>query len=76
MLAAHERNEKATKSFSFFLLMAAPVVYGSSRARGGIRDTAVVYATAVIMPDPLTHCAWLGIELAPLQGPEPLQLGS
>ena len=34
-----------------------------------------LYAVAV-MQDSLTHCAGLGIELVPLQGPKPLQLDS
>ena len=52
---------------SFFLFMAAPMAYGSSRARDGIR------APAVTTLDPLTHCAGPTIELAPLQEPELLQ---
>ena len=35
--------------FFFFFLMAAFAAYGSSQARDGIR------ATAMAMPDPLTH---------------------
>ena len=48
--------------FLFLLFsMAAPVAYGRSWARDSIR------AAAVGMPDPLTHCTWLGIEPTPPQ---------
>ena len=55
----------ATYFVSFF--MAAPEAYGSSQTRDCIHATAGTYATAVAMPDPLTHCAWPGIEPVPLQ---------
>ena len=34
----------------------------------------MTYATAVAMPDPLTHCSGLEIEPEPLQQPKPLSL--
>ena len=39
--------------FPYFLT--APVPYGSSQTRNYIPATAVTYAVAVAMPDPLTH---------------------
>ena len=53
-----------------FLLMATPMARGSSQARNGIQ------AAAAAMPDPLTHDTRPGVELAPLQQPELLQLHS
>ena len=47
--------------------MAAPRAYGSSWARDGIQASAVTQATAVAMPDPLTHCTGSGIEPVPPQ---------
>ena len=38
--------------FVFFFFRAAPMAYGSSRARGQIRATAAGLATATPMPDP------------------------
>ena len=55
--------------------MAVPTAYGRSQARDWIQATAAIYTTAaLVLPDPLTHYAGLGIEPAPLQQPEPLQL--
>ena len=42
----------ALAPFSFFLFMAAPVPYGSSRARGQTGAAPVAYTTAMAMPDP------------------------
>ena len=49
--------------------MAALVAYESSLAMDGIWAAAVTYAVDVAVPDPLTHCARLGIEPSPLQQP-------
>ena len=38
--------------FFFFLFRATPAAYGSSQARGQIRATAEVYATAKATSDP------------------------
>ena len=54
--------------FIFKNVIAVSVAYASSQARDWI------WATAVAMPDPLTHCTRLGIKSTPLQWPEPLQL--
>lgn len=51
----------------FFNVMAVPMEYGSSWARDGIQPAAVTYTTGAVTPDPLTHCARLGIKLTPLQ---------
>ena len=51
--------------FVFLLfLWAAPTAYGGSQARGRIRTVATVVTHAAVArtPDPLTHCARLGIE--------------
>lgn len=45
----------ALAPFSFFLLMAAPVPYGRSRARGQNGAAPVAYTTAMAMPDPSAH---------------------
>ena len=37
---------------------------------------ASTYATAAAMPNPLAHCAGLGMKPSPLQQPEPLQSDS
>ena len=50
------------------------MVQGTSWARYQIQATAVTYAIAAAIPDPLTICAGLGIKLTPLQWPEPLQI--
>ena len=52
--------------------MAAFMAYGSTLAKDWIWATAVTYTGAVAMLDPLTHCAGLGFEPAPLQQPEQL----
>ena len=52
--------------------MAVPTAYGSSWARDWIQVTAATYATAVAIPDSLTHCAGPGTEAVPLQRPKPL----
>lgn len=62
--------------FLLFLFMAALTVHENSQAKDGIQATAVTYAVAMATPEPLIHCAWLGIEPAPRQGPKPLQLDS
>ena len=54
--------------------MAATRAYGSSWARYEILASALTYATAAAMPDPLTHCAGLGIKPVPLQQPKLLKL--
>ena len=54
--------------FSFFNFMAAIIAYIRSWARDWIQTTAAA------MLDPLTHCAGLGIEPAPLQPHELLQI--
>ena len=46
------------------------MVYGGSWARDWIWATVATYATAVVMPDPLTHCPRPGIQPKPPQGPE------
>ena len=56
--------------------MAAPTTYGSSQARDWNEASAVTYATAAAMQDPLTPCTKLGIEPTPPQQVEPLQLDS
>lgn len=48
----------------------------SSRARAQIRAAVVWYATGVAVPDPLTHCAGVGIKPTPPLNSEPLQLDS
>ena len=53
--------------------MAAPVAHGSSQARDGIRAVAAACSTAAAMPEPLTHCNWLGIKSALPQQPESLE---
>lgn len=60
----------------FFSLMAKPMAYGSSWARAWIQAAAVIHAPGVATPDPLTNYVELGIEPAPPQWPEPLQLDS
>ena len=50
--------------------------YGSSWARDWIPAAVATYAAAVATPDPLTHCARLGIQSAPPQGPETLKFDS
>ena len=52
--------------------MAAHLAYGHSWARNWIQATDVTYATAVAMPDPLTHFSGAGIEHATLQQPKQL----
>ena len=49
----------------FFSLMAIPgaiILRGSSWANDWTLATAVTYAAAAAMPDPLTHCSGLGME--------------
>ena len=62
--------------FIFYFFMAIPTAYGSSQARDWIQATAATWATAEVTPYSLTHWAGPGIELAPLQQPEFLQLDS
>ena len=50
--------------------------YGSSLLGDWIQATAVTHTTVVATPDPLTQQAGLGIEPAPPQGPEQLELDS
>ena len=57
-----ERRSLSRKSFDSFYLKAASLAYGSSWAGDRIRVTAETYAAAMATPDPLTHCARLGIE--------------
>ena len=45
-----------------FIFMATPMAYESSQVRDWIWATAVTYATAAAMPDPLTYCTRPGIE--------------
>ena len=47
----------------FFFLMAAPVAYGSSQARGWIWAAAASCAIAVATWDSLTHCTGLELNL-------------
>ena len=56
--------------------MATLVAFGSSQARDWIQATAATYATAAATPDPLTHYTRPGIEPAPPQPLESLQLDS
>ena len=42
-------------NFIYLVLIATPVAYGSSQARGRIPAAAATYTTAVSTPDPLTH---------------------
>ena len=49
---------------SSFFLMATPAVYASSQTRGQIQAAVSTYVAAAAMPDPLTHFAGAGIELA------------
>ena len=42
--------------------MIAPAAYGSSQARDQIQATDATYATAVAMPDNLTHCTMQVVE--------------
>lgn len=61
------------KIFFFFHFIATPVAYGRSWARDRILASAATCADLAIagaMPDPLIHCAGLGIEPAPPQPPE------
>ena len=47
--------------------MAALMAYGSSWARDWIQTSVVTYASAVVMPDPLTHFTGPEMEPLPLQ---------
>lgn len=47
--------------FTTFIFFLRPHSHESSRARDWIWVTAVTYAATVATPDPLTHCASLGI---------------
>ena len=51
--------------FILFYFMATPMAYGSSPARDQIQASALTDGTAAATPDPLTHCAGLGIKPAP-----------
>ena len=67
--------------FFFWLLLffkAAPLHMKVPRSGDWIQDTAVIFAIAVTMPDPLTHCTGLGscLEIYASTAPEPVQLGS
>ena len=48
--------------FFFFNHFWLPRSIWSSWARDQIQATVVAYATAAAIPNPLTHCTWLGIE--------------
>ena len=61
-------NHTFSLSFFFLSFMAAPMAYGSSQTRDGIRATAVIYTTAMATPDHLTHWARPGIEPMPSTG--------
>ena len=52
--------------YIYIFFKAAPTVAGSSRARDWIQAVAAIYATAVEIPDPLTHYTRPGIEPVPL----------
>ena len=56
--------------------MDASMGYVSSWARNRIQAAPGTYVAAVAILDPLSHCARLGIEPMPFQGPEPLQVDS
>ena len=43
--------------YYYFIILAISEVYGSSWAGDPIQAAAVTSATAIAMPDPLTHCA-------------------
>ena len=63
LMVGHQGTSYYIFSFSsspFFFLNATPVVCGSSWTRDWIQASAVTYAAAVAMPDPLTHCARKG----------------
>ena len=51
-------------TYFYSFLLAIPKAYGSSWARDQIWATYAAYIIAVALPDPQTHCARLGIELA------------
>ena len=47
--------------YFLFFFMTAPTACGSSQPRDWIPATAVTYATAAGLPDPLAHCAKLSL---------------
>ena len=55
-----KRKKKNVRSSQYFFLAACGI--WSSCARNHIQAVVVTYTTAAAMPDPLTHCAGLGIE--------------
>ena len=50
--------------------MGTTAAYGSSQAKDWIRATAATYTTAMVTPDPLTHCIGPETEPKPPQLPE------
>ena len=75
-VAIKRKEEKKKKRGWSFFFLATPTACGSSWARDWIQAAAAIRATVGTTPDPLTHCAGLGIKPAPLQWPQLLQLDS
>ena len=60
----HPSTHPTSTYLSVYLVFWLPCGIWSSKARDRIRATVVSYPTAAATPDPLTHCARLGIEPA------------
>lgn len=63
-ISAYNLMDAYIPKLIFFLIFWLPLGIGSSWARDRIRATVVTYTEALAMPDPLSHCAGLGIESA------------